>query len=704
MKDIKSVIVETMREAKYKPMTEKQLIKQFGSGREDIKILKKIVSDMEKEGLIYKTKRDTYGVPEKMGLVIGTLVVTPRGYGFVESPNEEKDLFIHSHNMRGALNGDKVVARLKPHRSSDEKSEGEIVKVLEHKQYRIVGVYDASAKFGFVIPEDRRISTDIFIPKGMNKNAVSGDLVECEVVQFFAGKRNPEGKIIEIIGKKGEFHVDFLSVLKQHAIKAEFPKKVQREVERIPAQVQAEELQGRLDLRDELIYTIDGSDSRDFDDAISISKDEQGNYHLGVHIADVTHYVKEKAPLDKEALSRGTSVYLVDKVVPMLPQELSNGICSLNPNVDRLALSCIMTIDKKGNTIEHQIVETVINSKHRLVYEDVSRMLESVDKNANLSELDANLILAEELANILMQKRMENGAIEFDFPESKIVVEDEKVVDVQVRERKVANEIIEEFMLKANETVAKEYAEKHLPFVYRIHEKPAVDKIKDFNAFAATFGVHALLDLEGKVKPKDLQNILHEVKGKEEEDVISKVMLRSMKQARYAPSNDGHFGLAANYYTHFTSPIRRYPDLQIHRIIKMDLHGALNAKKIAELKQTVESVSMLSSERERNAELAERDFEDLRKAQYMENFIGRTFEGKISSITNFGMYVLLPNTVEGLVRLNTLVDDYYIYNEEQFSLEGRNSKRIFRIGMKVNVVLDYVKPDIREIGFSLMQE
>lgn len=704
MENIKSAMIALMKENEYSPLTEKQLMKRFGSTSEDKKILKQVISEMEKEGLIYKTKRNTLGVPEKMGLYVGRLSVNVRGYGFVDAPHLEKGLYIASNNMQGALNGDKVVARIRPNRDKNAKPEGEVIKILERKQTKIVGVYEESKKFGFVVSEDRRITNDIFIPKGANNGAVSGDLVECEITEFSKGKRNHEGKVIEVLGKKGDFQVDYISILKQYHINDVFPKKVEKQVSKIPMQVLEEELKHRLDLRDKLIYTIDGSDTRDFDDAISIEKDQNGNYVLGVHIADVTHYVKENTPLDKEASDRGTSVYLVDKVVPMLPKELSNGICSLNPYEDRLTLSCIMIIDKNGNVLEHRIEETIINSKYRLVYENVSHMLETIDRTQNLNQLEQNLILAEELQGILFEKRRKRGAIEFEFPESKILVEDETVVDVQVRERKIANEIIEEFMLVANETVAKEYAMKKLPFVYRVHETPSEDKMKDFNAFAAEFGVHALLDQLGDVQPKDLQAILKEIRGKEEEDVISKVLLRSMKQARYAPVNDGHFGLAAEFYTHFTSPIRRYPDLQIHRIIKMDLHNYLSSKKIEELRAVVEQVSIHSSEKERNAEDAERDFEDLRKAQYMERFIGQTFEGKISSITNFGMFVILPNTIEGLIRLNTLVNDYYIYDEEKFQLLGRHTKKIYKIGMPVKVILDYVKADEREIGFTLMED
>ena len=702
MKNIRTEIIELMKHSEYKPMTEKQLTSHFSSSREDMKILKNVVSDLEKEGLIYKTKRNTYGIPSKMGLIIGKLVVTPRGYGFVESEERESDLFISNTNMRGALNGDKVVARIKPSHDTRDRQEGEIVKILEHGSYVFVGEYEDSGRFGFVIPEDKRIHTDIFIPKGKSKGAVSGDLVECEITKFYDGKRNPEGKVTEVIGKKGEFHVDFLSILKQYQLMDEFPKKALKQAEKIPSEVQEDELKNRLDLREELTYTIDGSDTRDFDDAISVSKDEHGNYHLGVHIADVTHYVKEHTPLDKEALKRGTSVYLVDKVIPMLPKELSNGICSLNPDVDRLTLSCLMTIDKKGVVMEHQIVESVIRSKYRLVYEDVSHLLETIDRTKQFTELEQSLIFAEELANILFEVREHRGAIEFDFPESKVIVEDEQVLDVQVRERKIANDMIQEFMLIANETVSKEYFHKKLPFVYRVHEQPAEDKIKEFNNFIAVFGVHASLDEEANVEPKDLQKILKEVKGREEEDIISKMMLRSLRQARYSPVNEGHFGLAAKYYTHFTAPIRRYPDLQIHRIIKMDIHYYLSGKKIEELFSVVDSVSRSSSDSERNAEQAERDFENLRKAQYMERFIGQEFDGKITSVTNFGIFVTLENTVEGLIRINTLVDDYYIYDEERFQLVGRHSKKIFKVGMKVRVMLESVKLDLREIGFQFV--
>ncbi len=697
--DIKTRMIELMNQKSYRPLTLKELIKYFMISDDARDKFTSLLDVMEKNGEIYKTEEKTYGIPYRMGIYIGQINIKMHGYGFLPIVGEN-DLFISQGNLSGAMNKDLVAVKKSPYKDEKNREEGRVLKVLKRYNTDIVGVYEKDGKTGFVMPKDNRINKDVFIPKGKNLGAKDGDVVMCKIIKF-PKVRTPEGYITEVIGKDGEYKTDLDALLRQYGISDVFPKKVKKQAEKIPTVISDEEISKRTDFRTVLTYTIDGRDARDFDDAVSISLNESGNYILGVHIADVTHYVTEKSPLDKEALKRGTSVYLVDKVVPMLPIELSNGICSLNPDEDRLTLSCMMEIDKNGKILSHKIIESVIRSKKRLVYEDVTRMLENPEEWKEWGELGENLRLAEECAEVLHKRRVERGAIEFNFPESQIIVENEKVIDVGIRERGKANRIIEEFMLAANETVAKEYAVKELPFVYRVHESPSAEKMRTFNNIAAHFKVNHLLSNFEEVKPKDLQAILNEIKNSDEEDLISQMMLRSMRQARYYIQNLGHFGLAARYYTHFTSPIRRYPDLQIHRIIKYDIHKELTEEKIAQLKQIVQNSATVSSERERNADDAETDFENLRKAQYMEQFIGKTFTGKISSITNFGMFILLPNTIEGLVRLGDMMDDYYETDEDNFQMVGENTGKVYRIGMTVKVVLFYVNVQRREIGFII---
>lgn len=707
MKTVKENILHLMREETYSPMGEDELMKIFSGSKSERKIIRKILWEMEEEGLIYRTKKSKYGIPEKMNLYVGRLSVHQRGFGFLETPNEgEEDIFVPAGAMNGAMNGDKVIVRKVRSETSLSKMEGEVIKITERAVISVVGRYEGSKRFGFVVPDDSRITEDIFIPKKYASGAKTGDVVLCKILEYPKRGRNAEGKITQILGKKGDQGVDVLSIIKQRKLPEEFPKKVLVETDRIPEQLTEKELHKRLDLRDEIIYTIDGADSKDFDDAISIEKMENGNYRLGVHIADVTHYVKEGSPLDKEALKRGTSVYLVDQVIPMLPKKLSNGVCSINPGVDRLTLSCIMEIDGHGNVVGHEIRESVMNSKARLVYEEVSDLLEKKDERLGERQPQVvdKLFLSEELARILMERRKRRGAVDFNFPESKITMDDKgKVVSVERYDRRIANRIIEEFMLLANETVAEQFFWAGIPFVYRIHESPDGERLKDFTKFIAAFGYHIKGDPE-EMHPKELQKLLEEVRDKKEAPVISKLMLRSMKQAKYAPTCSGHFGLAAKYYCHFTSPIRRYPDLQIHRIIKETIEEKLTPKRIELLKPIVEKASEQSSIREREAEEAERQVEDLRKAEYMERHIGETFVGTISSLTSFGIFVTLENTVDGLIRLNELTDDYYIFDHASYKLIGEHTKKTFSIGDKLEITVESVNLEMREVNFSLGKE
>ena len=590
--------------------------------------------------------------------------------------------------------------------TEDKRAEGKVIKIIKREVTRVVGLFQENKSFGFVVPDDKKFNQDIFIPKRGFNGAKNDDKVVCEITLWPQENRKPEGKIIEVLGKKGERGVEIDSIIRAHGLPEEFPKKVIDEANYVSSQDLEDEIARRLDLRHLEIFTIDGEDAKDLDDAISIEVLPNGNYKLGVHIADVTHYVREKSKLDKEALKRATSVYLVDKVIPMLPKQLSNGVCSLNPFEDKLTLSCIMEIDENGKVVNSEIAETVINSKARMTYTEVSDILEKDDEKLKqtFAKQVEDFKKAEKLARILMKRRERRGAIDFDFPESKIILNREgKVVDIKCYERRISNKMIEEFMLVANETVAEHFYWLQLPFVYRIHETPSAEKMEDLNKFIATFGYHIKGDLED-VHPKEIQSLVEKIKGTKEEESISTIALRSMKQAKYSPQCIGHFGLAAKYYCHFTSPIRRYPDLQIHRIIKEQLNNKLNNKRQEQLSHIVEYASTQSSERERAAELAERDVHDFYKACYMADKVGQEFDGVVSSVTSFGMFVELENTVEGLIRLANMRDDYYIYNQETYTIMGERSHKTFKIGDTVRIKVDNVNVDFREIDFVLISK
>ena len=645
--------------------------------------------------------------PNKMGLFVGKFVAHRKGYGFVESDEEfTQDLFIPKDDINGALHNDRVMAEIVTPATEDKRAEGKVIKIIKREVTRVVGLFQENKSFGFVVPDDKKFNQDIFIPKRGFNGAKNDDKVVCEITLWPQENRKPEGKIIEVLGKKGERGVEIDSIIRAHGLPEEFPKKVIDEANYVSSQDLEDEIARRLDLRHLDIFTIDGEDAKDLDDAISIEVLPNGNYKLGVHIADVTHYVREKSKLDKEALKRATSVYLVDKVIPMLPKQLSNGVCSLNPFEDKLTLSCIMEIDENGKVVNSEIAETVINSKARMTYTEVSDILEKDDEKLKqtFAKQVEDFKNAEKLARILMKRRERRGAIDFDFPEAKIILNREgKVVDIKCYERRISNKMIEEFMLVANETVAEHFYWLQLPFVYRIHETPSAEKMEDLNKFIATFGYHIKGDLED-VHPKEIQSLVEKIKGTKEEESISTIALRSMKQAKYSPQCIGHFGLAAKYYCHFTSPIRRYPDLQIHRIIKEQLNNKLNNKRQEQLSHIVEYASTQSSERERAAELAERDVHDFYKACYMADKVGQEFDGVVSSVTSFGMFVELENTVEGLIRLANMRDDYYIYNQETYTIMGERSHKIFKIGDTVRIKVDNVNVDFREIDFVLISK
>ncbi|HEY8361996.1 MAG TPA: ribonuclease R [Tissierellaceae bacterium] len=700
---IREKVIELMQTKKYKPMIKEELAVFFDIDRKDLKDFYKVLESLEKEGLIVKTKNEKYVLIDNDYLVVGTIEGNERGFGFlIPQDRTREDIFIPAENMNGAMHGDKVVVNVIKRKEIGKREEGEVIKILERSKKLIVGTFEDNRNFGFVVPDDPRIGYDIYIPKAFTLNAKTNQKVVVEITSYPEPRRNPEGRVVEILGYIDEKGTDILSIIRQYDLPEEFPINVQEAAKAIEQKIDEEEIKRRVDLRHLNIFTIDGIDAKDLDDAVSIEILSNGNYYLGVHIADVGHYVKERSVLDKEAYNRGNSVYLLDRVIPMLPRELSNGICSLNPNEDRLTLSVFMEIDKNGKVVNHKIVESVIRSKQRLVYDDVSDFLENDDEEAKekLKDVADDLKIMEELCHILYEKRRRRGSIDFEFPETKITL-DEKGIPIEIKkeERRIANRIIEEFMLVCNETIAEEFFWAEIPFLYRVHDEPSAEKMEAFNKLIYNFGYK----LKGQdVHPKELQRLLDQIKGTKEETLISTLMLRSLKKAVYSSEPGIHFGLAAKYYTHFTSPIRRYPDLVIHRIIKAYLKGKLSEKYIRSLEVRLPEIADHTSMTERRAEEAEREVEDMKKAQYMTRFIGEEFEGIISSLTNFGMFVQLDNTIEGLVRFTSMLDDYYYFDEEKYYIIGERTNKIYRLGdvVKVRVIdADVVR---RTIDFELV--
>ena len=702
---LKERLLGLINDQAYTPLKKEELALIFDIHPTEMPMFYNFLEELEEDGYIGKTKKGKIASPKSMGYFVGKFVAHRKGFGFVESDEEyTQDLFIPAADVNGAMHNDRVVAEITKPATDERRAEGAIIKVLEREITKVVGEFQSNKTFGFVIADEKKFNQDIYIPKKYFSGAKDGDKVVVQITVWPQAGRKPEGKIIEVLGPKGEKEVEILSIIRAHGLPEEFPKKVLEEAQKVAVPIPQEEIDRRLDIRDLNIFTIDGEDAKDLDDAISIERLSNGNFKLGVHIADVTHYVHEKSKLDKEALKRATSVYLVDTVIPMLPKTLSNGVCSLNPHEDKLTLSVFMEIDRKGNVKQYDIKETIINSKARMTYTEVSDILEHDDEElkAKYSHVVEEFKIAEVLAKILMERRNRRGAIDFDFPEAKIILTPEgKVSDIKEYERRISNRIIEEFMLITNETVAEHYFWLNIPFVYRIHETPSPEKMQELGKFVSTFGYTIKGDLE-EVHPKALQSIISAIKGKKEEEAISTIMLRSLKQARYSPECSGHFGLAAQHYSHFTSPIRRYPDLQIHRIMKEHLNNKINKKRQEQLVNIVDYASTQSSERERAADLAERDVKDYYKAVYMEDKVGEEFDGVVSSVTSFGMFIELPNTVEGLSRLANMGDDYYIYDEMTYTIIGERTRKTYRIGDPVRIKVANVNVDLREIDFKIL--
>ena len=687
----------------YVPMKIKEMAIFLQVPKERRQELQEVLDALLQEGKIEVSQKGKYQKSRGVFLT-GVFTAHPKGFGFVSVDGMEEDVFIPEDQVHGAMHQDTVQITVKPGQSG-KRREGAVNRIVKRGTDRIVGLYQESRNFGFVIPDNERYTRDIFVPKEDSGGAVNGHKVVVELVSYGTDRKSPEGKVVEILGHISDPGTDILSIVKGYDLPVEFPEKVMRQAERVPDRISEADMQGRTDLRDVQMVTIDGEDAKDLDDAVSLEMNG-GQYILGVHIADVANYVQEGSALDREAFERGTSVYLVDRVIPMLPRRLSNGICSLNEGQDRLALSCIMTIDQRGKVLDHVIAETVIRVDRRMTYTSVKKILEEQDaeESARYEELVPMFQRMQELAGLLRARRRARGSIDFDFPETKVIL-DEKGEPVEIRpyDRNTATKIIEDFMLIANETVAEDYFWQELPFVYRTHENPDPDRMKKLSTFINNFG-YSIRFREDEVHPKELQKLLERLEGTPEETLISRLTLRSMKQAKYTTECTGHFGLAARYYCHFTSPIRRYPDLQIHRIIKDSLRGRMNQEKIEHYRKILDEVAKQSSERERRADEAERETIRLKKAEYMSRHLWEEYDGVISGVTGWGLYVELPNTVEGLVHVASLQGDYFEYNENAYEMVGQRTGKTYRLGQTVRVQVVKADRMTRTVDFELAEQ
>ncbi len=701
----KALILEFMESELYVPMRMKDMAELMQVPKEGRSEFRLIVQTLIEEGSIAANKRGLLKLPPPS--ITGVYEAHSGGFGFVIVENRDKDIFIRKDDTLGAMNGDTVEVRIVRKR---QRPEGEIVKIISRAVTDVVGRYESAGKkgtYGFVVPDDNKITDDIFVMKEHSMNAFDGMKVVVHIEKYGDRFHSSEGRVTELIGMEGDPGVDILSIIKAHALPEEFEADVLRQAGNVAKPVSEADMAGRRDLRELLTVTIDGEDAKDLDDAVSLTRDEEGNYELGVHIADVANYVQEKSAIDREAFERGTSVYLADRVIPMLPTELSNGCCSLNEREDRLTLSCLMKIDDKGKVLQSEICESVINSDRRMSYNEVMALLDG-SASPELKEECAFLMPLfkdmEKLSSILIKLREKKGAIDFDFPETKIILDDRGHVErLEPRLSNTATKIIESFMLEANETVAEYCYFQELPFVYRTHEDPDPEKIRALRDYVANMGFSLKISRDG-VHPKEIQKLLKSVAGTPEEALISRMTLRSMRQAKYTTEAVGHFGLADRYYCHFTSPIRRYPDLQIHRIIKDLLRGRMNGVKISHYDAILKNVAKQSSERERRADETEREVTKLKKVEYMLDHIGDEYEGVISGVTAHGIYVELPDTVEGMIRLSDIPDDFYVFNEVMMEVRGKTGGNVFRMGDPVKVKVLSADKELRTIDFALITE
>ena len=705
LKNRKKLILDFISNKEYTPMRAKDIAMLLQIPRGKRNELFQVLDELEAEGKI-SNRRGKYEKVRKEEeqkreeILEGTFIANPKGFGFVELDGQEEDLYIHEEDTMYAFHQDRVEVQLKPEQSGSRR-EARITRIIGHGLTEVVGTFEKSQNYGFVIPDNAKIQRDIFIPKEHTREAPDGAKVVAKITTYGGKNKNPEGRIQEILGEKGQPGIDVLSIARGYELPMEFPQKAANQAERVPDHVLEGDFQGRMDLRDRTVVTIDGEDAKDLDDGISLTK--EGNiYHLGVHIADVSNYVQGGSALDREALRRGTSVYLVDRVIPMLPKRLSNGICSLNQGVDRLALSCLMDIDSNGKMLDHRIAETVICVDRRMTYTAVKGILEGDKELRNeYQELVPLFHHMKDLSVILRKNRTRRGSIDFDFPESKVYLDEMgRPVEIKAYEQNVATRIIEDFMLLANETVAKEYCDREIPFLYRTHENPDMDKMEKVLSFIRRQNIPVHKSHE-EITPLEIQEILTSIEGEPGEPLNCRLLLRSMKQARYTTGCSGHFGLAAKHYCHFTSPIRRYPDLQIHRIIKDTIRGRMNDEKKMYYAHILEDVALKTSALERRAEEVERETVKLKKAEYMEARIGQQFDGIVSGVTGWGLYVELPNTVEGLVHVSSMDDDYYVFDEENYQLVGEESKKAYHLGDAVRVLVSDVDLNSKSIDFVL---
>ena len=704
MENKEDLILNFMRTDEYVPMKAKEMASILMVPKNKYNDFILILNKLENEYKIVKNRKNRYKLQDKQYLE-GIYRKNQKGFGFVKIENQEDEIFISKENSLNALNEDKVLIEILFDKTKEKRAEGKIVKILKHQKDTVVGIFQNNKNFGFVVPDDKNFGTDIFISKKNFGKARNNHKVLVQITKYPQKGKKAEGKIIEVIGNVNEAGVDMLSLIKQYDLPYKFPEEVIEEAKQKGNKVDKKDIPNRIDLRDKIIFTIDGEDAKDLDDAVRVEKLDNGNYKLDVHIADVSYYVKEDSLLDKEATLRGTSIYMLGRVIPMLPRELSNGICSLNAGEDRFTLSCSMEIDNTGKVISSNVYKAIIKVTERMTYTDVQKILDKSDKKVlekykNYIQEFENM---KELAEILKAKRIEQGYLNLDIPESKIILDvDGKVIDVKKYETNFANEIIEQFMLTANETIAEKFYWLEAPFIYRVHEQPDIDKINELNKFLFNLG-YKIKANKDNIYPKEFAKVLEEVKGKDEEKVVSNLILRTLKLARYEAENKGHFGIASKYYCHFTSPIRRYPDLFIHRIISkyLEENYELENKKLQRLYDLAEKRAESSSEREKIATKVEREAIDIKKAEFMEDKIGEVYDGIISSITQFGIFVELENTVEGLIRFENLDDDYYIYDEEKKRLIGERTNNIYKIGDKVKIKVIKASKILRQIDFEL---
>lgn len=700
------LILNFMKDENYTPMKAKEMAMILGVPKEEYNQFLDIIRYLEENYKIVKNRKNRYRLIGE-NFVEGIYRKNQRGFGFVKIDDREDEIYIAKEDSLNALNGDRVLIEITEEQNKVKRAEGKIKKIIKHEKETVVGTFQESRNFGFVVPDDKAFGTDIFISKGKFLNAKNNQKVVVKITKYPQKGKNAEGEIIEVLGSIDEAGVDMLSIIKEYDLPAEFPENVIEEAKKYGDKIDAKDIQNRIDCRQDIIFTIDGEDAKDLDDAVRVIKLKNGNYRLDVHIADVSYYVREGSLLDKEAQIRGTSVYMLSRVIPMLPKELSNGICSLNAGQDRFTLSCSMEINNKGEVVSAEVYKGIINVTERMNYHDVQKILDKSDEEVlkKYEKYIGNFELMAELAEILKKKRLEQGYLNLDIPESKIDLDENgKVISIGKYETSFSNEIIEQFMLSANETIAEKFYWLEAPFIYRVHEDPDIEKVKELNKFLYNFGLKIRIVNE-KIYPKEVSKILEEIKGKEEEKVVSTLILRTLKIARYEAENKGHFGIASKYYCHFTSPIRRYPDLFIHRIISkyLEENYVVSDKFIEDFKQKAIDRARMSSEREKVATKAERDSEDMKKAEFMQDKIGQEYEGIVSSVTQFGIFVELENTVEGLIRFENLGNEYFIYDEDRKRLIGENSNKVYKIGDKVEIRVISANKLLRQIDFEIVE-